>query len=73
MDRDFDIDDRVRVHLDAKFWKSSGWFEGRVVRIDPYSDHRNFYWIELDLEVEASRGGSTRLVSVLNPRNIGKI
>jgi hypothetical protein len=64
------VGDRVQVHLDSKFWKNEGWFAGTVVRIDPYSKHRQFYWIELDLEVEALQGGKTHLVSVFNPKNI---
>lgn len=64
------IGDRVKVFLDSKFWKSEGWFEGNVVRIDPYSKHRQFYWVELDLSVEAFQGGKTHLVSVFNPKNI---
>ena len=64
------VGDRVKVYLDSKFWKSEGWFEGTVVRIDPYSRHRQFYWVELDLEVEALQGGQTHLVSVLNLKNI---
>ena len=62
--------DRVRVYLDSKFWKSEGWFEGTVVRIDPYSNHRSFYWVELDLAVQSSGGGETNLLSVLNPKHI---
>ena len=58
--------------LDSTFWKSEGWFEGTVVRIDPYSEHRSFYWVELDTEVRAASGGETRLVSVLNPDRIAK-
>ena len=64
------IGDRVKIYLDSKFWKSGGWFEGTVVRIDPYSKHRQFYWVELDLEVEALQGGKTHLVSVFNLKNI---
>jgi len=67
------VGDRVKVFLDSNFWKSEGWFEGTVVRIDPYSRHRRFYWVELDLEVEALQGGKTGLVSVFNPKNINKI
>jgi hypothetical protein len=67
------IGDRVKVFLDSKFWKSEGWFEGVVVRIDPYSEHRSFYWVELDEDVLALPGSGTRLISVLNPRNIQKI
>jgi hypothetical protein len=64
------VGDHVKVYLDSKFWKSEGWFEGTVVRIDPYSRHRQFYWVELDLEVEALQGGKTHLVSVFNLKNI---
>lgn len=62
----------MKVYLESAFWKSQGWFEGTVVRIDPYSDHRNFYWVELDVDVESVRGGKTNLVSVLNPSRIAK-
>ena len=65
-----EIGERVSVFLDSSFWKSEGWFDGTVVRIDPYSEHRRFYWVELDTEVTASGGGRTRLVSVLNPARI---
>lgn len=67
------VGDRVQVYLNSKFWKSAGWFEGRVIRIDPYSAHRSFYWVELDDDVQALPGGGTKLVSVLNPKNIKRI
>jgi len=70
MDKAFRVGDRVRVYLDSKFWRSEGWFEGTIVRIDPYSRHRQFYWVELDIEVEAMQGGKTHLISVFNPKNI---
>ena len=66
------IGERVKIFLDSKFWKSEGWFEGTVVRIDPYSKHRLFYWVELDVEVDALQGGRTTLVSVFNPKNLKK-
>jgi len=66
------IGDRVKVFLDSKFWRNEGWFEGVVVRIDPYSAHRSFYWVELDDDVLANPGTGTKLISVLNPRNIQK-
>jgi len=66
------IGDRVQIFLDARVWSSDGWFEGRVVRIDPYSRHRSFYWVELDDEAASLIGKGTRLISVLNPRNIRK-
>ena len=67
------IGDRVSVFLDSNFWKSEGWFDGTLVRIDPYSEHRSFYWVELDTPVQSAQGGLTGLVSVFNPKNIRKI
>jgi hypothetical protein len=67
------VGDRVKVLLDSQFWESEGWFEGIVVRIDPYSEHRSFYWVELAETVAAKIGSSTKLLSVLNPRNIEKM
>lgn len=63
----------MEVFLDSKFWQSEGWFSGTVVRIDPYSAHRSFYWVELDADVHALPGRNTRLISVLNPKNIKRI
>jgi protein involved in polysaccharide export with SLBB domain len=59
--------DRVRVHLDQRLGIPDGWYSGVIVRIEPYSEHRSFYWVELD--------GSANLpglhqISVLNPKNI---
>lgn len=62
------VNDRVDVflkHLD-------GWRAGVVVRIDPYSAHRSFIWVQLDENAEASLGND-RLISVLNPKNIRKV
>ena len=73
MAEEFKIGDRVQVFLDSKFWKTEGWFAGTVIRIDPYSQHRSFYWVELDDDVEALPGKGTKLISVLNPKNIKKI
>ena len=67
-----EIGDRVRILLDSTFWRSKGWMDGKVVRIDPYSDHRSFYWVELDTAVQSRQGGETHLVSVLNPSRIAK-
>lgn len=64
------IGDRVQVRLDAKVARSEGWFEGTVIRIDPYSGHRSFYWVEFDEETRAILGLSQ--ISVFNPKNIKK-
>jgi len=64
------IGDRVKVRLDAKAARSEDWFEGTVIRIDPYSAHRSFYWVEFDEDVRVILGFSR--ISVFNPRNIRK-
>jgi hypothetical protein len=66
------IGDRVQVHLNSKTWGVEGWFAGCVVRIDPYSEHRSFYWVELDEAPSTQPGPRKPLISVLNPRNIRK-
>ena len=63
------VGDRVQIFLNAKNWGRDEWFDGKVVRIDPYSKHRSFYWVELD-DNPVSQG--TKLISVLNPKNIRK-
>ena len=72
MEDEIQIGDRVQILLDARTWGSDGWFDGKVVRIDPYTKHRSFYWVELDDDSAALLGKSTRLISVLNPKNIRK-
>jgi hypothetical protein len=67
---DFKSGDRVKIFLDSRYWKSEGWFEGTIMRIDPYSEHRSFYWVELEQEVEPMLGKATKLISVFNPKNI---
>ncbi len=69
----FTVGDRVKIFLDSKYWQKEGWFEGTIIRIDPYSEHRSFYWVELDVEVQPLRGGKTGTVSVLNPKNIVRL
>jgi hypothetical protein len=73
MSDSFRVGDRVEIFLDARRWGTEGWFEGTIVRIDPYSEHRSFHWVELDDEVVAMLGKGIKMISVLNPRNIRKI
>lgn len=81
MTEEIKISDRVEIFLDTNVWGSEGgnvapgrhWFEGTVVRIDPYSRHRSFYWVELNDEAAAQLGTVTRFISVLNPKNIRKV
>jgi len=64
------VGDRVQVFLNSKNWGRDEWFNGTVVRIDPYSDHRSFHWVELDAEAQAALG--MNMISVFNPKNIRK-
>lgn len=64
------VGDRVLVYLEPSRWSTHGWLSGTVVRIDPYSAHRDFHWIELDVPARPSQGGEMDLVSVLNPKHI---
>lgn len=66
------VGDRVQIFLNSKNWKSEGWFDGTVIRIDPYSEHRSFYWVELDDDAVAILGTRARQISVLNPKHIRK-
>ena len=71
MDQPIRIGDRVQIFLDAKFGENEGWYTGIVVRIDPYSEHRNFYWVHLDAEAQSIL--RMRELSVFNPKNIKKV
>ena len=65
--------DRVQIFLNAKNWGRDEWFNGTVVRIEPYSEHRSFYWVELDADAQAALGGGMKMISVFNPKNIRKL
>ncbi len=65
--------DRVKIELNGEFWRSPGWHQGTIRRVDRYSAHRSFYWVELDREVESIKGGRTNMVSVFNPKHIVRL
>jgi len=65
------IGDHVRIQLDAKFGEQAGWYEGKVIKIDPYSQHRSFYWVELNEEAQSIL--KIKQISIFNPKNIEKI
>lgn len=65
------IGDPVEIHLDEKFGELSGWYAGTVTRIEPYSEHRCFYWVRLDDKAQALL--KTGEISVFNPKHIHKI
>jgi len=71
MDESFHVGDQVEVHLDAKFGYKEGWYAGTIFKIDPYSEHRSFYWVNFDADVQAQIG--MRQISVFNPKNIRKL
>ena len=70
-DPEIRIGDRVRIRLDEKFGSRAGWYEGTVFKIEPYSEHRSFHWVELDASAQSLLG--VRQISVFNPKNIEKI
>ncbi|MBI5965598.1 MAG: hypothetical protein HY863_19135 [Chloroflexi bacterium] len=57
--------------MDSKFGMNEGWYEGTVVRIEPYSEHRSFHWVRLNEDAQVILG--IRQISVFNPKNIQKI
>ncbi|GAB4539394.1 MAG: hypothetical protein Fur002_04460 [Anaerolineales bacterium] len=65
---DLALGDYVEVFLDEKFGEFSGWRAGQVFAIEPYSQHRSFYWVRftdpspLDMKE----------ISVFNPKHIRK-
>jgi hypothetical protein len=63
--------DRVQIFLDSKFGMNEGWVPGTVIRIDPYSEHRSFYWVQLDEDVQAIL--HLKQISIFNPKNIQKL
>jgi hypothetical protein len=65
------VGDRVKIYLDAKFGEQEGWHEGTVFKIDPYSEHRSFYWVTLSREAQSVL--RIREISVFNPKNIQKL
>ena len=65
------IGDRVQIRLDEKFGEREGWYAGTVIRVDPYSEHRSFYWVRLDAEAQTILRLSE--ISVFNPKNIKKL
>jgi hypothetical protein len=65
------LGDGVKIYLDSKFGMNEGWYHGIVIRIDPYSEHRNFYWVQLDKEAQAIL--NIKQLSVFNTKNIQKL
>ncbi len=68
MSEKIQVGNRVSIFLDSKFGEKEGWYEGRVFKIAPYSEHRGFYWVELDEAAQSVLG--VKQISVFNPKNI---
>jgi hypothetical protein len=71
MTEEISIGTQVKVYFGEKFGEKEGWYQGVVVKIDPYSEHRSFYWVELNTEAQAQLG--IKQISVFNIKNIQKI
>jgi hypothetical protein len=65
------IGDQVKIYLDSKYRDKEGWYEGVVFKIDPYSEHRSFYWVELNADAQITL--KIRQISVFNPKNIERL
>ena len=68
MEEALEVGDRVEIYLAAKFGEREGWHAGTIFKIDPYSEHRRFYWVRFEADVAALLGMPH--VSVFNPKNI---
>lgn len=71
MDEEISVGNQVKVYLSEKFGENEGWYQGVVFKIDPYSEHRSFYWVELNAEAQTQLG--IHQISVFNIKNIQKI
>lgn len=69
----YQVGDRVEIFLDEKFGDRSGWYAGTIFKIDPYSEHRSFYWVDLDVTAQPVTVTGTRQISVFNLKNIRKL
>jgi hypothetical protein len=65
------VGDKVKIYLDSKFEDKEGWYEGVVVKIDPYSEYRSFYWVELNADAQIIL--NTKQISVFNLKKIQKL
>jgi len=61
---EYHIGDHVQIRLE------SDWFDGVILRIEPYSKHRSFHWVELDEAAQSLL--KIKQISVFNPKNIRK-
>ena len=71
MSEKLEIGDKVKIYLDDKYGERSGWYEGVIIKIEPYSEHRSFHWVELTAEAQSILG--IKQISVFNPKKIQKL
>jgi hypothetical protein len=62
--------DEIRIGERVQVFLKEDWFEATVVRIEPYSEHRSFYWVEFDEDVQAVLGFNR--ISIFNPKKMRK-
>ncbi|MBL8061542.1 MAG: hypothetical protein JNK32_00865 [Anaerolineales bacterium] len=65
------VGDHVQIYLGEKFGEHEGWYTGTVFQVEPYSEHRSFYWIRLDEAAQTIL--KIQEISVFNPKNIQKL
>jgi len=71
MSEKLELGDKVKIYLDEKYGERSGWYEGVITKIEAYSEHRSFHWVELTAEAQSILG--IKKISVFNPKNIQKL
>jgi len=71
IEESYQVGDQVEVFLDEKYGDKEGWHPGTIFTIDPYSEHRSFYWVNFDAAEQMLLG--MQRISVFNPKNIRKI
>ncbi|MCC7118722.1 MAG: hypothetical protein IT310_09370 [Anaerolineales bacterium] len=71
MQSEIQIGSRVRIQLGETFGEKAGWYEGVVVRIEPYSQHRSFYWVELNATAQEIL--KVKEISIFNPKRLQKM
>jgi len=69
--KEISLGDKVEIFLNEKFGEHSGWHAAQVFAIEPYSQHRSFYWVRFNAETQARVG--IKEISVFNPKHIRKI
>ncbi|MEJ5223953.1 MAG: hypothetical protein WHV44_05805 [Anaerolineales bacterium] len=70
---DYRPGEQVEIKLDSDFWGNVGWLPGVVLRLEPYSQHRSFIWVQVhDAAARQAFGRPMGPIAVLNPRNIRK-